>query len=121
MIALLVAAHPGDPGDPAHWARTPASPRMCWPPASGVTTIPTAGNPCSLPPRTCMYRGDSHGSRRLAEELHQRWRRQLGADHPDALTATANYSYALTGLVDQKRARTLGHDTLRRAWRVLGP
>jgi hypothetical protein len=43
-------------------------------------------------------RGDSHGSRAVSEPLLDRWREELGPDHPDTLTAASILTSALSQL-----------------------
>jgi hypothetical protein len=40
--------------------------------------------------------GDTRASQRIGEELHSRWQRQLGEDHPDTLAAAAALTAELT-------------------------
>ena len=72
--------------------------------------------------RTITYllnAGDA--ARSLALELHERWRRVLGPDHPDTLTAAASLTATLIYLGKDEQAQVVGEDALRRARRVLGP
>jgi len=69
----------------------------------------------------------------VARELHERWQRILGPDHPDTLTsgavpaqptavirATAYLTLALIYLGKHEQAHVVGDDALSRARRVLG-
>jgi TIR domain-containing protein/tetratricopeptide repeat protein len=119
--ALLAAAAPGDPEDPASWAAyAELTPHV-------LATAPLAdsspgGRPLAL--RTACYlqaRGDSSASRAVGESLLDRWRQALGPDHPDTLTAASTLTRALVSLGKAEPARTLGEDTLDRCHHVLGP
>jgi hypothetical protein len=120
VVALLAAAHPGDPENPVSWpayaqlaphvlATAPLSDHH---PASRHLALDTA--------RYLQIRGDSHASRAVCEQLLDRWRSLLGPDHPDTLTSASTLTLTLTGLGEVEQARTLGEDTLQRCRRVLG-
>ncbi|MGY1760144.1 FxSxx-COOH system tetratricopeptide repeat protein [Geodermatophilus sp. SYSU D00779] len=121
VLALLVAAHPGDPDDPAGWAAYAAlaphvlatAPRGDRSPAHRHLVLDTAAY--------LQAHSDSHASRAVAEPLLARWRAILGPDHPDILTAASTLTRALVSLGKAEPARSLGEDTLRRCGRVLGP
>jgi|GEM_PF-5416302 len=44
-----------------------------------------------------LFRGEVRAGRRIAEELLERWQRQLGPYHPDTITAAAAVVGALEG------------------------
>ncbi len=120
-VALLAASHPGDPNDPANWARfARLAPHVLT--AGRFSDDDPAGRQLLL--ATVAYlnvRGDPRASRRIAGELYGRWRRVLGADHPDSLSAAAYLSSAMAWLGEHDAARSLGRDTLDRSRHVLGP
>jgi hypothetical protein len=121
VVALLAAATPGDPHSPAGWAgyaelaphvlaTAPLGDRS---PASRHLVLDTA--------HYLQAKGDSHASRVVSEQLLDRWRKVLGPDHPDSLTAASTLTLGLIQLGEAKAARALGEDTLPRCRRVLGP
>jgi DNA-binding SARP family transcriptional activator len=124
VVALLAAAHPGDPDDPARWPAYAAfAPHV-------LATAPLgdhspAGRRLVLDTiRHLQVHGDSSGShaaRAVAEQLLDRCRSILGPDHPDTLTAASTLIRARVSLGEAAPARTLGEDTLQRSRRVLGP
>ena len=120
VLGLLAAAHPGDPDDPGSWAPyARLAPHV-------LVTSPLGDNRADsrrLMLSTVEYlntRGDSQTSRRIAQDLLDRWRRVLGPDHPDTLRSAMNLTFALSNLAEDE-ARPLGQDTLDRSRRVLGP
>src|SRR3954454_1428034 len=120
VLALLAAASPGDPEDPAGWPGYAAlAPHV-------LATAPLGDHsPVSrhLALNTIRYlqsRGDSSGSRAVSEQLLDRWRTILGPDHPDTLAVATNLTFALFSVAEATSARALGEDTLRRCRRVLG-
>jgi len=118
-VALLAAAYPGDPHQAANWA---AYGRLA-PHILAASPLGDARQDSRvLLVRTITYllnAGDA--ARSLALELHERWRRVLGPDHPDTLTAAASLTATLIYLGKDEQAQVVGEDALRRARRVLGP
>jgi hypothetical protein len=123
VLALLAAASPGDPEDPASWvAYAQLVPHV-------LVTAPLgedspAGRHLVLDTARFLHaKGDSPGSCAVCEQLLDRWRAILGPDHPDTLTAASalTLALALAQLGEAKPARALGRDTLQRSRRVLGP
>jgi hypothetical protein len=121
VVALLAAASPGDPDNPASW---PAYAQL----APHVLATGPLGNHSSASRRlvldTIRYlqaHGDSSGSRAVCEQLFDRWRSILGPDHPDTVTAASTLIVALIAVGEAEPARALGEDTLQRCRRVLGP
>jgi hypothetical protein len=119
-VALLGAAHPGDPTDPTHWdAYAQLVPHVL---AIGPLSDSNAATR-QLAISTVDYlriRGDNQKSRLVAEDLLARWRRHLGFDHTDTITLATNLTWALAWLGNYPVARSLGQDTLQRGSRVLG-
>jgi transcriptional activator/tetratricopeptide repeat protein len=120
-VALLAAAYPGDPHAPANWA---AYGRL----APHILATSPLGDDRQdsryLLLRTITYlsnAGDQQAARALAHELHERWQRVLGPDHPDTLTAASSLTVALIYLGEHEQAHVVGEDALHRARRVLGP
>jgi hypothetical protein len=119
VVALLAAASPGDPDDPANWAGyaqlaphvLAAGPLVDASPAGRQLVLDTT--------RYLQAHGNSHASRTVDAPLLDRWREVLGPDHPDTLTAASTLTLALFALGELEPARTLGEDTLRRCHRVL--
>jgi TIR domain-containing protein/tetratricopeptide repeat protein/NB-ARC domain-containing protein len=124
VVALLAAAHPGDPEDPARWPVYAAL-------APHVLATPPLGDHSPAGRRLVLdtihhlqAHGDcsgSHAARAVAEQLLDRCRSILGPGHPDTLTAASTLIRALVSLGEAEQARALGEDTLQRCRRVLGP
>jgi TIR domain-containing protein/tetratricopeptide repeat protein len=121
VVALLAAASPGEPEDPARWAGYAAlAPHVLAIAPLGDSTF--AGRQLVLNTiRYLQYHGDSRGSRSVGEQLLDRWRAILGPEHPDTLTAASTLTLALIWAGETDPARTLGEDTLQRCRRVFGP
>jgi hypothetical protein len=118
VVALLAAATPGDPEDPASWAGY--APHI-------LATAPLGDhNPASrrLVLDTTRYlqaHGDSHAGRAVCAPLLDRWRAILGPEHLHTLAAASSLTIALISVGEAEAARALGEDTLQRSRRVLGP
>ena len=120
VVALLAAARPGDPNNPAHWeGYARLAPHVL---ATGpLGDAHPENRELMLATATYLYvREDAQARKLIAHELVNRWREVVGADHPDTLTAAAHLTSALTWLAENEDARELGQDTLQRARRVLG-
>jgi hypothetical protein len=119
-LSLLAAAHPGDLADPDNWSSyEELTPHVLATSALGDGRSDSR----QLVLNTVRYldaKGDSLASRDVATPLLDRWRRTLGSDHPDTLSAAVTLSFALTQLDQAEPARQLGEDTVKRARRVLG-
>jgi TIR domain/Tetratricopeptide repeat len=121
VVALLAAAAPRDPEDPAGWAAyAELAPHV-------LVTTPLAdpypaGRRLALDTtRYLQAHGNSHAGRALAEQLLDRWRLVLGPDHPDTLSAASSLTVALVSVGEVEPARALGQDTLQRCRAVFGP
>jgi DNA-binding SARP family transcriptional activator len=120
ITALAAAAH-GAPENPASWTRyARLAPHVltCGSLADGNAD----GRQLVL--RMIVYlgvRGDGRSRRVVAEEVHDRWRRALGPDHPDSLSVATTLISTLTDLADYAAARVLGQDTVGRCERAFGP
>jgi len=121
MVAVLAAAYPGDPNDPGCWSDYA---RL----APHVLAIGPLGDHHPdfrrLTLATVEYlnvRGTSQESRRIAQDVFQRWTHILGGDHPDTLAAAANLSAVLAWVDEHDHLLTLSQDTLERSQRILGP
>ncbi|HEV3496742.1 MAG TPA: FxSxx-COOH system tetratricopeptide repeat protein, partial [Actinomycetes bacterium] len=121
VVALLASASPGDPEDPTSWPGYAAlAPHVLA--AAPLADASPAGRHLVLDTtRYLEARGDSPGSRAVAEQMLDRWRSNLGPDHPDTLTAASTLVLALTSVGEVELARALGEDTLQRCRRVLDP
>lgn len=120
-VALLAAAHPGDPHNPAHWsAYARLAPHVL---ATGhIGDEDPDGRALMLD--TVQYftaRGDTRASRLIAVEILERWRRVLGPMHPTTLTLASILTGALAWLGEAGRACELGQETLEQCRRTLGP
>jgi DNA-binding SARP family transcriptional activator len=121
VVALLAAAIPGDPENPAKWAAyAQLAPHVL---ATGSLSDPSpTGRQLALDTARYLHaHGDSSGSRAVAEQLLDRWGALLGPDHPDTLAAASTLILALFSVGEVEPARVLGEDTLQRCHRVLGP
>jgi TIR domain/Tetratricopeptide repeat len=120
-VALLAAASPGEPENPARWATyaqlaphvLAAGPQVDSSPAGRQLALDTV--------HYLQARSDSASSHAFCEQVLDRWRTILGPDHPDTLTAAIRSSLALFQLGEAEPARALSEDTLRRCRRALGP
>jgi hypothetical protein len=121
VLALLAAAHPGSPNDPANGvAYAELAPHVL---ATSALGDDRADNR-RLMLSTVEYlntRGDSQPSRLITQQVLDRWRHCLGPDHADSLQSATFLTAALGELGEAEQARQLGHDTLERCQRVLGP
>ncbi|WP_448617741.1 FxSxx-COOH system tetratricopeptide repeat protein [Geodermatophilus sp. URMC 65] len=120
VVALLAAASPGDPEDSASWAGYAAlAPHV-------LATAPLTDHaPASrrLVFDTIHYlqsHGDSHASRAVCEPLLDRWRVNLGPDHPDTLTVANRLALALLAAGQVASGHALAQDTLQRCRRAHG-
>ena len=119
-LALLAAAYPGDPDEPAHWAGYGRLAAHIL--ATGPLGDDRRGNRRLLLDTTAyLVNTGDQAAGSLAEELHERWQRVLGPDHPDTLAAAATLTTALVSWSECDQAAAVGEDALRRARRVLGP
>jgi class 3 adenylate cyclase len=121
LVALLLAAAPGDPEDPAAWSGYATLSPHVLATADLADEIPAARRLLLDTVRYLHAHGDSSSSRTVGEPLLARWRTTLGPDHPDTLTAASILALALNELGRPEEARDLGEDTLARCRRVLGP
>jgi len=121
VIAVLAAACPEESDDPTNW---PVHARLA-PHALAIGALADQyphGRRLLL--TTLVYLGGRAAIRSsylIGEELHRRWRRRLGEDHPDTLAAAAALTAELTWLGRSEQACTLAEDALPRSGRVLGP
>jgi hypothetical protein len=121
VVALLAAAAPGDPDNPARWAAyTALAPHVLASAPLGDSS--PAGRQLVLDTiRYLQAHGDSHAGRAVSEPLLDRWRSLLGPDHPDTLAAASALILALRSVGEAAPARTLGQETVHRCRLVLGP
>jgi hypothetical protein len=120
-VALLAAACPGDPDDPATWPGYAQLAPHVLATAPLAHSIPAGRRLVLDTARYLQVHGDSSGSRAVSEQLLERWRSVLGPDHPDTLSAASSLTRALVQLGELEPARALGEDTLQRCRRGLGP
>src|SRR4051812_8700572 len=120
VVALLAAASPGAPEDPASWPGYAAlAPHVLATAPLGDSS--PAGRQLVLD--TTWYlqaHGDDRASRTVTAQLLDRWRALLGPDHPDTLAAASRLPLLLAKLGEAEPARALGEDTLQRSRRTLG-
>jgi hypothetical protein len=120
VVALLAAASPGDPDDPANRAAYAAlAPHVLANAPLGDSS--RAGRQLVLNTARCLQtHGDNRASRAVCEQLLDRWRPILGPDHPDTLAAAISLTLALIQLGEPASARALSQDILHRSRRVHG-
>jgi hypothetical protein len=117
---LLVAADPGDQGNPASW---PGWARIL---PHLLATDPTTSTSPDLRDLACnaawyLYnRGDMHPAYDFAEHLHRQWHEHLGPDDRHTLRSAHLLVRILPDFGRYCDARQLGEDTLTRSQRVLG-
>jgi hypothetical protein len=121
VVALLAAASPGDPEDPASWTTyAKLAPHVLATAPLGDSSV--AGRRLVLDTARCLQtHGDNRASRAVCEQLLDRWQPMLGPDHPDTLAAATSLTLALTQLGQPASARALGQETLHRSRCVHGP
>ena len=118
--AILAASDPGDPPNPATWARwAQLMPHVL------AADLAATDNPAlrELVRRVCWYlieRGDARTPRDLISNLRQHWRDRLGEDHEHTLMATHYLAWALLEMGRYAESRDLNQDTLARRRRVQG-
>jgi DNA-binding SARP family transcriptional activator len=121
VVALVAAAYPGDPLDPAHW---PAYAALA-PHALAIGPLgdnnPDNRRLLSATREYFFNQGDLPSTRVIAAGLHERWRHVLGPDHPDTLGAAGRLVTILTMLGDPQHAADLGLATRHRSSNALGP
>ncbi|SFP74389.1 DNA-binding transcriptional activator of the SARP family [Geodermatophilus dictyosporus] len=119
-VALLAAASPGNPENPAGWGvYARLAPHVLATAPLGDSS-PTGRHLVLDTARYLQAKGDNSASRAVCEQLLNRWRPILGPDHPDTLTATSNLTLSLVQIGEVESARVLGQDTLQRCRQVLG-
>jgi transcriptional regulator with XRE-family HTH domain len=119
--ALLAAANPGDPPNPATWPDWAALTPHVLAADLAATDSPALRE---LARYTCWYlieRGDTRTAHDLATGLRQQWRNRLGEDHEHTLTAAHYLAWTLLEMGRHAESRDLNRDTLDRRRRVLGP
>ena len=118
--AILAASHPGDPANPATWARwTQMMPHLL------TADLAATDNPGLrwVACEACEYllaRGEAHSAHDLAAGLRQTWRGRLSDDDENTLGAAHYLASALQILGRYTEARDLQHDVLDRRRRILG-
>jgi TIR domain-containing protein/tetratricopeptide repeat protein len=121
VLALLAAAAPGDPDDPAGWARYAVLVPHVLATAPLGDSSPTNRQLVLDTTRYLQNHGNNPASRAVSAQLLDRWRAILGPDHPHTLAAARALTMDLFSVGEAEAARVLGQDTLERSRRVLGP
>ncbi len=120
VAAILARSNPGDPDDPATWARwAPLMPHLL------TVDLAHTGNAAlrSMACDACWYllaRGEARTAHDLAARLRQHWRERLGDDDRHSRAAASYLAWALREMGRYAEARDLGRDNLTRKRRVLG-
>ena len=116
--AILAAADPGDPANPATWPRwAQLMPHLL------IADLADSPVLRGVARNACWYllaRGDTRPGHDLARDLRQQWRDQLGDDHAHTLKAATYLAWALRAMGRYIEARDLDEDTLARSRRTLG-
>ena len=97
VAKLLAAAAPGDPNDLAHWSDYARLAPHILAASPYVGDHADTRRPMLDTLAYLLFRGEVRAGRRIAEELLERWQRQLGPYHPDTITAAAAVVGALEG------------------------
>jgi len=95
--SALAAAAPGDPNDLAHWSDYARLAPHILAASPYVGDHADTRRPMLDTLAYLLFRGEVRAGRRIAEELLERWQRQLGPYHPDTITAAAAVVGALEG------------------------
>jgi tetratricopeptide (TPR) repeat protein len=119
--ALLVDNDPGDPEDPATWPTwAKMVPHLLAVDPANSSTNNGLRKLCCSAAWYLIERGDADAGARLASEIYQRWRVNLGPDDYHTLWAARALGRALREQGHVEEARPLYEDTLVRYRRVLG-
>jgi tetratricopeptide (TPR) repeat protein len=122
VIAVLMAANPGDPQSPAEWS--------VWASLTAHLTIPHVSTAVIDRPEMrptlskavhfLLSSGQPRAAQDLSATLHQVWINALGPDHPDVLTCAQRVGHASADLGDYAKARSVIEDLVARRRRILG-
>src|SRR6478609_417023 len=86
VVALLVASDPGDPTDPTHWrAYAQLAPHIIAAGHEGDDDPALRQLMFALNVAQGLRGANFRAQRQVTQDLHDRWQRTLGADHPDTL------------------------------------
>jgi hypothetical protein len=118
--AILAAADPDDPANPATWSRwAQMMPHLLAADLAGTGSQSLRRMACNA----CHYllaRGDIRAAHDLATDLRQHWRGRLGDDHENTRAIAYYLASVLRAMGRVVEARDLDEDTLARCRRVLG-
>jgi hypothetical protein len=118
--AVLVAAHPDKPVDPALWPVWAVLVPHLFACDPAGTDNPHVRAFADRAISYLLARGESHTALHLAEDVRAGWLEQFGPDHPVALNAAHTLARAYANLGRYAESRRLNEDTLARRQRVLG-
>ncbi|WP_052914985.1 FxSxx-COOH system tetratricopeptide repeat protein [Protofrankia coriariae] len=118
--ALLTAADPADPGNPACWPRY----IVLYPHALAAGMLDST-NDAALRlvlgiAEALRSSGDNHTAASLSRQTYTLWTTQLGEDHPETITAMHNLACVVREQGDYPAARALFDEVLTRRRRILG-
>lgn len=121
VVDLLAAAHPGDPSDPATWPDYAALVPHVF--AIGEAADDHPGARRLVVDALAYFNtiSDTRDARKVAGQVHTRWRLALGPDHPDSLALAAHLTLAMMWDGAAREGADLGADSLGRAVRTRGP
>ena len=122
VVALLAASDPRDPTDPTHWrAYSRLAPHILAAGPDGDDDPALRQLMFGLNVAQGLRGANLEAQRQVTQNLHDRWHRKLGADHPDTLRIATSLIFSLAGAGEHDKACSLGLDTLQRMRSVRGP
>ncbi len=122
VVALLAASAPRDATDPTHWrAYARLAPHIIAAGHEGDDDPALRQLMFALNVAQGLRGANFRAQRQVTQDLHDRWQRTLGADHPDTLRIASSLIFALGATGEHDKACTLGLDTLQRMRSVRGP
>jgi len=122
VVKLVAASYPGDPRDHTHWiAYARLAPHIIAAGRWGDTDPDLRRLTLALLMYQGLRGGDIQAQRQVTAELHERWRRELGADHPDTLRVGSTVTFALAWMGEHDDACAMGQRTLQGLRENLGP
>ncbi|MCK9893017.1 FxSxx-COOH system tetratricopeptide repeat protein [Frankia sp. AgB32] len=119
--AILAAADPGTPDDPASWPRYSLLRPHIGPAGAALSDSPEVSGLVANVVRSLYTQRDHSGCRELAQETLEIWRSILGEDDQRTLKLALDLADSLRALGHPEQARDLDQTARRRLLRTLGP